>query len=158
MEQQNENGVPDGVPTGEKIVQERRTWLGGLLPRFKQPEALYYFRMIEVALEEAQDGKKGAPTDEALLARDWIARPTPKISDRLAYLTSFSHACFVLELAEDVIRCSLLGVIDRKQRFDTRECAERLAELQSHPLEGDEVELFDAPRVVPVRDQGVLFA
>jgi len=141
----------------QKEVQERRTWLGDIRPRFRQPESLFYFRLIETALEEAQDGKQGRPTDEAVLARDWIARPAPDLMDRDAYLTSFTQACDVLEISEVVIRSRLLQMIDAKHEFHTRECADRLAQLIAMPLEGDEEELFAAPRVVPIRDQTSLF-
>jgi hypothetical protein len=141
----------------QREVQERRTWLGDIRPRLRQPESLFYFRLIETALEEAQDGKQGRPTDEAVLARDWIARPAPDCMDRDTYLASFTQTCDVLEISEIVLRSRLLQMIDARHEFHTRECAERLAKLIAMPLDGDEEELFAAPRVVPVRDQTSLF-
>lgn len=141
----------------ERRERERRAWLGPLRPRFREPLMLCYWRQIEVALEEAQDSKDGEPTDEALLARDWIVRPSPSRLDRAAFITSFQFACELLELPIEEMRARLLAVIDAKQQFNTRQCAERLTRLKSNPLPGDEDEVFTAPRVVPSRDQQRLF-
>ncbi len=44
-------------------------------PRWVYTAALwFYYRMIEVAFLDARTKEGGNPTDEALLARDWIAR------------------------------------------------------------------------------------
>ena len=141
----------------ERKARERRAWLGTLLPRFKSPLALCYWRQIEVALEEAQDTRYNKPTDEALLARDWIVRPSPARTDRLAFITSFQFACELLELPVDEMRARMLRVIDAKANFLTRDAIDRLERLKAEPLPGDEVERFAAPRVVPSRDQQRLF-
>ena len=89
-------------------------WQAGR-PRWVYTPALwFYFRMIEVAYLDARTQEDGKPTDDALLARDWIARSVP--AQRLpgvvlcAEFVSFSECCEMLGLwtrSVSVLRCSL---------------------------------------------------
>lgn len=97
------------------------------------------------------------PTDDALLARDWIARSeTPEDTTQHRYL-SFAQCCGVLGVDTDRSRMNLLAAIDAASDYDTDECWERLKTLSAEELPDDDEPLFDAPRVVPVLDQVSLF-
>ena len=105
----------------------------------------------------------GKPTDEALLARDWIARS--EAAPTWAYALGASHeflsfpeCCQILGLDPDVERAALLEVIDKAVDMDNDEAWARLDELSTREPQDDVEPLFDAPRVVPALDQLALFA
>jgi len=140
------------------------------------PVLWFYYRMIEVAFLDARGSSGHTPSDEALLARDWIARsedvshPTIVPLLPLALVAagvsvqppheyvSFPECCRMLSLNADVERVALLELIDSAVDCDNDEAWERLEALSlAEPL--DDVEpIFDAPRVVPALDQMSLFA
>jgi len=104
----------------------------------------------------------GQPTDEALLARDWIARS--EAAPTWAYALGASHeflsfpeCCQILGLDPDVERAALLEVIDKAVDMDNDEAWARLDELSTREPQDDVEPLFDAPRVVPALDQMALF-
>jgi hypothetical protein len=105
----------------------------------------------------------GRPTDEALLARDWIARS--EAAPTWAYalgarheFMSFPECCQILGLDAEVERVVLLEVIDKAVDTDNDEAWARLDELSTREPQDDVEPLFDAPRVVPALDQLALFA
>jgi hypothetical protein len=137
-------------------------------PRWVYTPALwFYFRMIEVAYLDARTftmppgAEKLQPTDEALLARDWIARSEP--AERIpgvvicAEFVSFPECCEMLGLDAERERTALLAAIDGAVDLDTDEAWARLEELSAREPVDDVEPLFDAPRVVPALDQIALF-
>jgi hypothetical protein len=138
------------------------------------PVLWFYYRMIEVAFLDARskvyaegplrphEKRLCRPGDDALLARDWIARSEslpPQIGGERTprEYVSFPECCQMLNLDADVERVAMLETIDRAVDTDDDEAWARLEELSaSEPL--DDVEpLFDAPRCVPALDQMSLF-
>lgn len=123
-------------------------------PRWVYTPALwFYFRMIEVAYLDARTEENGTPTDEALLARDWIARSKPGVHE----FVSFPECCQMLGLNPERERLALLEAIDKAVDSDNDEAWARLDELAARELQDDVEPLFDAPRVVPALDQMALF-
>lgn len=129
----------------------------------------FFYRMIEEAYIDACAGQPMIgpllpgetrvllPTDEGLLARDWIACSTPTRNvGRHAYM-SFPECCQLLGIDADQHRVNLLAEIDAKVDMDNDEAWARLERLRARELPEDTEPLFDAPRVVPVRDQLTLF-
>lgn len=97
--------------------------------------------------------------DAAVMARDWIARPTPSAKDDLeGYLLSFDAACEVLGLNAEYERMWMLQTIDAAADFDTDEVWARIEFLTINPPDESVEPLFDAPRCVPALDQGNLFS
>ena len=102
------------------------------------------------------------PSDEALVARDWVARSVIP-GDDTAFL-SFEICCLALGIDPDKQRVQFLSAIDQAGDYDTDENWNRLDEVSSHEPADDEEPLFDALRVVPaevvaqVVDQLQLFA
>jgi hypothetical protein len=133
-------------------------WQAGRQQWHYTPVLWFYFRMIEVAYLDARgkDGDRAA--DDALLARDWIARSEPAETKAPHEYVSFPECCQILGLKPDVERVALLDVIDKAVDFDVDEAWERLEDLSSREPVDDVEPLFDAPRVVPALDQIVLFA
>lgn len=125
------------------------------------PAMQFWYRFVMTALHDAMQEDGGVPTDEALLARDWFATSQPgfEVNGRREFV-SFEECCFWLGLNVDAERVSVLGAIDSHADFDTDVLFARLSVLaESNPDDTDA--LFDTPdlfRVVPVRDQGTLFA
>ena len=134
----------------------------------------FYYRMIEVAFLDARtivrtegplrpgEALPTYPTDEALLARDWIARSAPVpakvyVSGARHEFVSFPECCEMLGLNADVERVALLDAIDNAVDSDNDEAWERLAELSAREPLDDAEPLFNAPRVVPALDQITLF-
>jgi hypothetical protein len=131
-------------------------------PRWVYTPALwFYFRMIEVAYLDARTftmppgAEKLQPTDEALLARDWIARSTP--AGKGPDFMSFPECCEMLGLDAERERTALLAAIDSAVDLDTDEAWARLEDLSAREPVDDVEPLFDAPRVVPALDQIALF-
>ena len=122
------------------------------------PAMWFFYRMIQVAYLDARTKVGDEPTDEAILARDWIARSAPAPAGGKRGFVSFPDCCAMLSLDPNVERVALLEMIDKAIDLDTDATWARLAELSaSEPL--DDVEpLFDAPRCVPALDQMVLFS
>jgi hypothetical protein len=122
------------------------------------PVLWFYFRMIEVAVLDAHCGRLKEPTDEALLARDWIAcsEPPPVFAERKC--VSFEECCNHLGLNADVERLALLEEIDRGIDFDADEAWTRLESLIKAEPKDDDEPLFASLRVVPVLDQLMIFA
>ena len=105
----------------------------------------------------------GKPTDEALLARDWIARseaaPTWVYALGAEHeFLSFAECCQILGIDPKVERAALLEAIDKAVDSDNDEAWARLDELSAREPQDDVEPLFDAPRVVPALDQLALFA
>ena len=98
------------------------------------------------------------PSDEAIMARHWIASaaPDPQV-DREGWVLSFDAACLALGLKPDNERLWMLEKIDAAADFDTDEVWARIEYLTENPPDESEEPLFDAPRVVPALDQGCLF-
>ncbi len=117
----------------------------------------FYFRMIEVAFLDACTQESGSPTNEALLARDWIARSESVEAKAPHYFVSFPECCRVLGLDPEVESVALLNAIDKAVETDNDEAWERLEELSAREPLDDVEPLFDAPRVVPALDQMALF-
>jgi hypothetical protein len=123
------------------------------------PVMQFWKRLIETAMIDAEDCRNGVPTDRALLARAWFARPTPDpLLEPEEYATCFSFACHVLNLNEEAERLAFLSMIDAFGDYDTDECWERLEALQTKPLIEEPEELFHSFRVVPELDQMSMFA
>jgi hypothetical protein len=138
----------------------------------KDPEKFFHFRMIELAIANAKEVNLfGQPTDDALLARDWIARPKPDPhTDPDGFGRSFALCVYVLgsgELeraaeadglsAEDFVRRWALAQIGNEAMFAAPECVARLANLVANPPADDPEPLFEVERVVPVLDQLSIF-
>jgi hypothetical protein len=134
------------------------------------PVLWFYYRMIEVAVLDArgsqwdiQPGNAArVPTDEALLARDWIARSetAPAWVDGVRpprNSFNFPECCLILGLNPEAERIALLELIDKAQESDDDEAWARLEVLSASDPADDVQPLFDAPRVVPALDQMVLF-
>jgi hypothetical protein len=133
------------------------------------PVLWFFYRMIEEAYIDACAGVPMVgplhggetrillPTDEGLLARDWIARSTPVHNAGYYKYVSFSECCEMLSLNADRQRVELLNTIDAVVDMDNDEAWARLERLRARELPDDTEPLFDAPRVVPVRDQLALF-
>jgi len=98
-------------------------------------------------------GPKERPTDEALLARDWIARSISPLDGRQRRYVSFPECCAQLGVDAEASRLSLLAVIDDVADYDNDNADERLEALSAAELPDDDEPLFDAPRIVPVLDQ-----
>jgi hypothetical protein len=97
------------------------------------------------------------PSDDALLARDWIAYSiTPRDLTQRRYL-SFAECCRQLGVAWEQSRANLLAVVDKAADYSTDAVRERLAALRVADLPDDVEPLFDAPRIVPAVDQISLF-
>lgn len=137
-------------------------------PRWVYTPALwFYFRMIEVAYLDARTEENGTPTDEALLARDWIARSKPGVHEVPPQrhgpaagdpaFVSFPECCQMLGLNPERERLALLEAIDKAVDSDNDEAWARLDELAAREPQDDVEPLFDAPRVVPALDQMALF-
>lgn len=118
-----------------------------------QPVLWFYHRMIEVAYLDACTQANGAPSDAALLARDWIACSQPGRHE----FVSFPECCEMLGLDPETERLGLLGAIDAAVDMDTDDAWARLADLAAHAPQGDLTPLFNAPRVVRVLDQMTLW-
>ena len=128
------------------------------------PVLWFYHRMIVAAVLDAHSkveteplSGKQKPSDEALLARDWIARSedAPAMADHK--FVSFPECCRMLSLDPEVERPALLALIDQAVDTDNDEAWARLEELSAREPADDVEPLFDAPRIVPALDQAVLF-
>ena len=133
-----------------KWQEGRRKWL-------YMPTLWFFYRMIEVAYLDAKTKADGKPTDEALLARDWIARSELAPAMAPHEFVSFPECCRVLGLDADCERVALLDAIDKANDADNDESWARLAELSERAPMDDIEPLFDAPRIVPALDQITLF-
>jgi hypothetical protein len=123
----------------------RRKW-------FYDPVLWFSYRMVEVAYLDAKD-QGSRPSDEALLARDWIATSESLPPRVESDFVSFPECCERLCLNADVERMALLERIDAGGEFDSDEAWERLAVLELAELKDDVEAIFEAFRVVPALDQ-----
>lgn len=114
-------------------------------------------RGVLVAVPLPGADAKAVPSDEALLARDWIARSEDPADPSQRRYLSFPACCAQLGADVERSRVALLMAVDSAGDYDTDECWARLEELDARELEDDAEPLFDAPRVVPVVDQLRLF-
>jgi len=113
---------------------------------------------VLVALPNPSADPASTPTDDALLARDWIARSeTPAPFGERRFL-SFATCCEQLGANVEGSRVALLDAIDRAADFDSDEAWARLEVLSQSEPKDDVEPLFDAPRIVPALDQLSLFA
>jgi len=118
-----------------------------------------WLSLVTTAMVDVKDCRDGVPSDRALLARDWFARPTPdRHLDPQDHAMSFGFVCRLFGNNEDAERLAFLEMIDALGDFDTDECWSRLAYLNSRPLEEEPEELFQSFRVVPELDQMSMFA
>lgn len=127
-------------------------WQADLCKWVYDPAMWFSYRMIEVAYLDAKD-QGPMPSDEALLARDWIAtsQSLPALTE--SDYVSFPECCERLGLNADVERMALLERIDAGGDFDNDEAWERLAVLELVEPKDDIEALFEAYRVVPALDQ-----
>lgn len=109
-------------------------------------------------------GPKMFPTDEALLARDWIARsesistlPAVRNDFRAPLYLSFPECCAHLGVDVERTRVALLAAIDDVADFDNDLADARLDVLTAADLPEDKQPLFNCSRAVPVRDQLSMF-
>lgn len=117
-----------------------------------------WLRLVTTAMIDAHDVRAGVPSDRALLARDWFARPTPDPhQDPEGYAMSFGFCCRLFGLCEDSERLAFLSMIDELGDFDTDDDWSRLEALTSQPLEEEPEEIFQSFRVVPELDQMRMF-
>ena len=121
------------------------------------PVLWFSYRMVEVAYLDAKD-QGPVPSDEALLARDWIATSESLPPLLRGDFVSFPECCERLGLSVDAERVALLERIDAGGYFDTDEAWERLAALEVAVEDDDAEALFDAFRVVPALDQFTMFS
>lgn len=140
------------VTLPEYWVRVQRAWL-------YDPALWFSYRMVEVAYLDAYN-QGSTPSDEALLARDWIATSEPVnihgLETRERFI-SFPECCERLGLNVYAERLALLERIDAGGDFDNDEAWERLASLSQAEMQDDAEELFEAFRVVPALDQFQLF-
>jgi len=137
------------------------------------PVLQFFWRQIKMAMFEAlrvgaleppfpapfPTYRPGDKWDAAIMARNWIARPAPDPKlDREGWMTSFDAACIALGCDPDTERLWMLEKIDAAADFDTDEVWARIEYLTTNPPDEMDEPLFDAPRCVPVLDQGNLFA
>jgi hypothetical protein len=115
-------------------------------------------RGVIVALPKPAADPQARPTDEALLARDWIATSeTLKPRGEWPFV-SFPECCEHLGANVEASRMALLDAIDKAGDFDTDEAWARLEALSTSEPKDDIEPLFEAFRVVSARDQMALFA
>jgi hypothetical protein len=138
-----------------KWQASRRQWL-------YTPVLWFYWRTVEAALLDVRCDAEGRPTDQALLARDWVARSERSEirgqgSGKRRFV-SFPECCEILGLNTEAERIALLDMIDKLGDFDSDEAWARLEALSNAPPMDDDEPLFDAPRVVPALDQMRMFA
>jgi hypothetical protein len=115
---------------------------------------------VLVALPNPSADPAATPTDEALLARDWIARsetPTPRGFFQEHRFLSFALCCGQLGVNVEGSRVALLDAVDRAADFDSDDAWDRLEVLSQSEPKDDVEPLFDAPRIVPALDQLSLF-
>ena len=115
-------------------------------------------RGVLVAVTLPGADAKARPSDEALLARDWIARSEDPTDAHSRRFLSFPGCCAQLSADAEQSRLELLAVIDTAGDYDNDEAWARLDELSAREPQDDVEPLFDAPRVVPALDQLALFA
>jgi hypothetical protein len=101
---------------------------------------------------------KARPSDDALLARDWIARSEDPADKHSRRFLSFPGCCAQLSADVEQSRLALLAAVDSAGDYDNDEAWARLEELSAREPKDDAEPLFDAPRVVPALDQLALFA
>lgn len=114
-------------------------------------------RGVLVALPLPKTDPKARPSDDALMARDWIARSEEPANKRSRRYLSFPACCAQLGVSAEASRSSLLAVIDNAGDYDNDEAWARLEELNAQEIKNDDEPLFDAPRIVPVLDQMTMF-
>jgi hypothetical protein len=114
---------------------------------------LFYKRNIERAHYDACNNiVDGFPEDDAILARDWIARPTPNPQEeRVDYFKSFAYACEVLDRDVAAERKRLLSEIDARADYHSKAVEARLRAIYEDSP--DPEERFEGMRVVPEVDQ-----
>lgn len=134
-----------------------KEWWQRELERRYDPALWFYYRMIEVALIDSRMKRDGAPTDEALLARDWIAASEEPRRGTPHEYVSFPECCRMLNLDPDRERVALLEKIDSTADFDVDELWMRLAQIGVSEPKDDNEPLFDGFRCVPALDQMTMF-
>jgi hypothetical protein len=140
-------------------IRPREWWQRDLATILYDPALWFYYRMIEVAVIDALTlGEDGRPTDEALLARDWIACSEAIPPGAPYEFVSFPECCQRLGLKVDVHKVALLKRIDQAADFDLDELWARLEEISANEPKDDPEPLFEAFRCVPALDQMALFA
>lgn len=78
----------------------------------KDPQLLFWRRLLEHTVADAKKTKYGMPTDVAILARWWIAENRPYQHDKVKWETSFECACHWLDLDPTEERKKRLAEID----------------------------------------------
>lgn len=102
-------------------------------------------------------GPRERPADEALLARDWIARSESPADGRLRRFLSFPACCSMLDVDAESSRLALLAAIDSVGDYESEDVDARLEQLSAAELPDDVEPLFQTARVVPALDQMILF-
>lgn len=110
-----------------------------------------------VALHLRGADPKRRPTDEALLAYDWIANSRTPYSSRQRRYLSFSECCRQLGVDWERSRTNLLAVMETAADFKAEDVPARLAALRAADPPDDVEPKFNAYRVVPAVDQQRLF-
>lgn len=98
-------------------------------------------------------GPRTRPTDEALLARDWIARSASPMDGRTRRFLSFPECCSQLDVDAERSRLSLLATIDGVGDYESEDADRRLDALNDAELPDDYEPLFETARIVPAFDQ-----
>lgn len=106
---------------------------------------------------EVAIGPMERPTDDALLARDWIARSQSPKDGRTRRFLSFPECCAQLDVDAESSRLALLAVIDSVGDYDSDYADDRLEQLSAAELPDDVEPLFQTARIVPALDQFSLF-
>src|ERR1700752_5181153 len=78
----------------------------------KDPQLLFWRRMIESAVADAKRTRNGLPTDIAIMAKLWIVEYRPTQEDREGWMLSFACACHWLDLDPDAERQKRLDEIN----------------------------------------------
>lgn len=139
-------------------LAERMPYWNGIAPRIPTPLHAMYKRQIDTAIEEARDAKDGLPTDDAIIAMDWLFRDADPHGDLVTYWMSFKNCCHVLNADWRRLRGNIRVYLGYQCIATAQADTARVNALLSVPLQGDDEELFEAIRCVPVLDQGSLFA
>ena len=98
-----------------------------------------------------------APTDDALLARDWFATSEPGVCGAHDFV-SVPECCWALDLSPDNERVQVLNWLDALIDSDTEDAWKRLERLPFQPANEAQISVPLWARVVPVLDQMCFFS
>jgi hypothetical protein len=127
-------------------------------PQYTYTPAMWFFhRLIESAYLDATAIVDRRPSDEAILARDWIACSIELPAASEPGFVSFAECCHWLGIDANTEMVGLLEKIDQLGDFDTDEAFERLESLSLQEAADDPEPLFEDMRIVPAVDQLTMF-